>query len=229
MEGSVANEELTYEPVSRKEAMERGHKHYFGKPCKKQGHGNRRYTKSCHCVACELQWGNSYRGRNREHVKAVARSRYAKNPDKATAIARRKYKVSAESIRARRRRYHHRVYADEKVRIAAQHRTRQWVIDNPAKAKRASKVSKHRRRAIERKARGSFTASDVADIFTKQRGRCALCRTKFGDDYHVDHIVALVNGGANDRRNIQLLCQACNLAKGARDPTDHARSLGFLL
>ena len=34
--------------------------------------------------------------------------------------------------------------------------------------------------------------------------------------YHVDHIRALADGGANDRTNLQLLCPTCNIKKGAR-------------
>jgi 5-methylcytosine-specific restriction endonuclease McrA len=46
---------------------------------------------------------------------------------------------------------------------------------------------------------------------------------------HVDHITPLARGGSGDRRNIQLLCAACNLAKAARDPLEHAKSLGRLI
>ncbi len=35
------------------------------------------------------------------------------------------------------------------------------------------------------------------------------------DRPHIDHIVALVNGGGNDPTNLRLLCAACNLKKGA--------------
>lgn len=36
-------------------------------------------------------------------------------------------------------------------------------------------------------------------------------------------------GGANDDSNLQLLCQSCNRAKGAKDPVEFMRALGFLL
>jgi 5-methylcytosine-specific restriction endonuclease McrA len=31
---------------------------------------------------------------------------------------------------------------------------------------------------------------------------------------HVDHVLALHNGGTNDRANLQTLCERCNCSKG---------------
>lgn len=36
------------------------------------------------------------------------------------------------------------------------------------------------------------------------------------DNLHVDHIVPLACGGSNDATNLQVLCGACNMSKGAR-------------
>ncbi|OKO69265.1 hypothetical protein AC628_33740 [Bradyrhizobium sp. NAS96.2] len=69
----------------------------------------------------------------------------------------------------------------------------------------------------------------MADLIKQQKRRCAYCRTKLTLDYHVDHILALSRGGSNDRTNLQILCEPCNLAKHAKDPLDFARSLGRLL
>jgi 5-methylcytosine-specific restriction endonuclease McrA len=68
------------------------------------------------------------------------------------------------------------------------------------------------------------------EILTKaQRGRCAICRCRLGDEVHIDHIMPKALGGSNRRSNLQLTCAPCNLAKGPRHPLDHARSLGLLL
>ncbi|HAJ80471.1 MAG TPA: hypothetical protein DCO75_11950 [Fibrobacteres bacterium] len=32
---------------------------------------------------------------------------------------------------------------------------------------------------------------------------------------HLDHMVPLANGGVNDPVNIQLMCEKCNIQKGA--------------
>lgn len=67
---------------------------------------------------------------------------------------------------------------------------------------------KHRRRALERGAEGSFTAAE----FRALGNTCALCGR---DDVPmtVDHIVPLSKGGSNYISNIQPLCKSCNCAK----------------
>ena len=58
-------------------------------------------------------------------------------------------------------------------------------------------------------------------VFFRDRGRCVLCscdlsgllRTDFTK--HIDHIVPLNQWGINDPCNLQLLCESCNLHKGA--------------
>ncbi|HUT14296.1 MAG TPA: HNH endonuclease [Thermoguttaceae bacterium] len=60
-------------------------------------------------------------------------------------------------------------------------------------------------------------------VFYRDRGACALCNqdisglVSIGNAKHFDHIVALANGGINCVTNLQLLCDACNLKKGAQD------------
>jgi hypothetical protein len=56
---------------------------------------------------------------------------------------------------------------------------------------------------------------DVVKVFVWQRdgGCCVRC----GSDQRLefDHIIPLAMGGANTARNLQLLCEGCNRAKGA--------------
>lgn len=85
------------------------------------------------------------------------------------------------------------------------------------------------RRARLVDAGGTFTADQVEELWRKQRGRCASCRTKLGDDFHRDHRTALVNGGDNDITNIELLCPPCNLRKGDKDEIAWANEIGRLI
>lgn len=42
------------------------------------------------------------------------------------------------------------------------------------------------------------------------------------DDLTADHIVPRAHGGTNSRDNVQVLCRACNSAKGSADPRQPA-------
>jgi 5-methylcytosine-specific restriction endonuclease McrA len=100
-----------------------------------------------------------------------------------------------------------------------------WQQANRCRQRVYRRVSEAKRRA----APGSITAADVLDLKRLQRGKCAICRTKLTESFHLDHITPIVRQGANERRNAQLLCAPCNMRKHARDPIDHMRSLGLLL
>jgi hypothetical protein len=57
-------------------------------------------------------------------------------------------------------------------------------------------------------------------VVSRDRGHCAGCGVSITSELaapkHIDHIVALANGGTNDLSNLQLLCDACNLKKSTR-------------
>lgn len=76
---------------------------------------------------------------------------------------------------------------------------------------------------------GEHTAEDIADIRRMQGDNCAICTKPLKGGGVKDHIKPLKLGGDNGRRNIQLLHRKCNGEKAAKDPLDHARSLGRLL
>jgi hypothetical protein len=50
-------------------------------------------------------------------------------------------------------------------------------------------------------------------VWNRDGGRCVRCQSIQSLEY--DHIIPLALGGANTARNLQLLCEACNRAKGA--------------
>lgn len=70
----------------------------------------------------------------------------------------------------------------------------------------------------------------IKSIGDRQKWRCPVCRSQLGDSgYHMDHIVPLALGGEHHRLNIQLLCPACNLSKGKKDPIKFMQEKGMLL
>lgn len=66
----------------------------------------------------------------------------------------------------------------------------------------------------DRRMRAAFIAAAA------EQGRlvCAECGVPLlgGSDTHFDHTIAKRNGGSDRAENRQLLCQPCNLKKGAR-------------
>lgn len=85
------------------------------------------------------------------------------------------------------------------------------------------------RRSRKKGSTGSFTAAQVRALYARQRGCCAWCAASLAGGFHRDHRVPLALGGANDISNIDLLCSACNLRKGAKDPIAWAAENGRLL
>ena len=51
------------------------------------------------------------------------------------------------------------------------------------------------------------------EVWRRDDGKCSRCSSRERLEY--DHIVPLSRGGSNTVRNIELLCEACNRAKGA--------------
>lgn len=94
-----------------------------------------------------------------------------------------------------------------------------WRAENRYKARI---VSQNRRKAV-REGKVSF---DIVDrLLEKQDYECAhslwWCKADFlFERFHVDHIMPLALGGKHEDNNLQLLCTACNLAKGPKHPDD---------
>jgi 5-methylcytosine-specific restriction endonuclease McrA len=61
----------------------------------------------------------------------------------------------------------------------------------------------------------------AAKLFVEHKGRCDRCGRKLlaGDDWIVEHVLALENGGTNDWSNLGITCAWC---KPAKDAEDHA-------
>lgn len=54
-------------------------------------------------------------------------------------------------------------------------------------------------------------------VWSKSGGRCWYCGTQTNpfDDFRVDHVVPVADGGTNDPANLAPACHPCNAAKGA--------------
>lgn len=163
--------------------------------------------------------GIAYRATNADQVKARRDAYLAANGDKAKASSAAWVKANPEKVKATKDRYRSANVEKEKASYAA------WAKANPEMVR--AKVA--RRRAIKLAAEGSHAAAEIADLLQNQKCKCANCRAPLKGGYHADHITPLSKGGSNWISNIQLLCPACNLRKGAKDPIRFAQENGRLL
>lgn len=176
--------------------------------------------------------------------KSVYNARYrAKHPDRVKASNDKWMNKNIERVRELRRQATARMRAKDpekakkmarengqKNRAKRNEATRRWRKRNPEKVKLGYSVAKQKRRARKLGGGGTYTIKDVRELLVLQKHRCAYCRLKLANNYHVDHIIALARGGSNSRSNIQILCEPCNHKKHARDPIDFAREeFGMLL
>lgn len=63
---------------------------------------------------------------------------------------------------------------------------------------------------------GSFSAADIKRQGRYQKWLCAYCGEYCEDNYTIDHVVPLSQGGTNFPENIVLACASCNSEKGDR-------------
>lgn len=213
-------------PTSLTSARLAGSKTYFtGRPCKR-GHIAERLSSCGNCIECQRIANQLH---DPEEMKLRDRARYQRNRSEAIDYARRYRLENHEEVIFRMRRW--RENNPEKAREAYS----RWKLQNPEKARAWKKNNPEAARAIVRnyrakkRAGGAHSASDVERIRSAQKGRCAICRGKLGAKYHVDHIIPVSRGGSNLPRNLQILCQPCNLTKSGRDPIEFMRSKGKLL
>ena len=62
----------------------------------------------------------------------------------------------------------------------------------------------------------AFDRRDALAAYEKQHHKCPYCGETFEfDQMHADHIVPWSRGGKTTPDNCQMLCEKCNLSKGA--------------
>jgi len=242
------------EIISCANAKAQGLKYYFtGKTCK-AGHLSKRWCHNGVCYECSKEntkrWSKLnhstqaekmkiWRINNPKKDKINRRKSNAKwfskpeNKEKVRVLAAKRLFDFPERVRDQRKitriknadkiRERNRIWRSKNVEHL-RFKKRQWRIDNIDRARAYKRNAKARRKLSQ----GTHSASDIREIWQAQRGRCAYCRCKL-KKYHVDHIVALARGGTNFRKNVQIACETCNLAKGAKDPIDFAQSRGLLI
>lgn len=174
-----------------------------------------------------------WRAANPDQARATAKAWRDKNPDKVAAQQARHLEKNPSARRQSCKDWYWRNLEKERARARAKRQANLEKYREHSRGYNAENLPKLAAIARNRRARaaagGIHTEAEIIEILRSQKSKCAYCRTKLGDKYHVDHIVALANGGGNTRRNLQILCAPCNQEKSRRDPLEFARSKGFLI
>lgn len=178
-----------------------------------------------------LQAGLKYRKANKDKISARGKKYDAENAEKIKE-RKRLYRIRTKD---RAQEYYKKrkelglIKSDiyyKKNSDAIKARVRQYTSNNPEKVRLISS----KKRAVKKRATGNISKDIAQRLLILQRNKCACCRIDFNQaKYHLDHIVALANGGEHDDKNIQLLCQSCNCRKSAKHPIEFMQSQGYLL
>lgn len=184
------------EIISRQEAKRRGLGHYFtGKPCRR-GHMGKRRVSDWSCVICKLENGRKSRStdpeRFREHSRRYMERNREQELKRQRESKRRRYVIDRETILSR---------------------NRAWGIK-----KRTTKLIRNRRRrAAEKLVENSLTAADWNSLVARSP-RCHWCKRRFTNTRKPthDHVVPIIEGGANTLENSVCSCGGCNSRKRDR-------------
>ena len=183
------------------------------KLCIKCGASDR--YKSGACRPCSIK----YRTSNPEKKKSSAAKWRAANPEKAKAATTKWRAANKKKLKADSAKYYTENTEKKKSGVA------KWRRENPE----ACCILNQNRRARKRANGGKLSSGLAKVLYAKQGGKCACCKKPLGDKYHLDHIMPLILGGANEDWNIQLLRASCNSRKGGKHPVDYMRERGLLI
>ena len=185
---------------ARFEARQRGFTRYStGKPCR-NGHICERLVSTRVCVECANEIMKRRWASGDTRLRAASKKWRENNKEKQNAKALKWYYDNKDKVKARNSIRAAKWNRDNKER--RKQILLKWRMENPDKFAAIRRSVKERRRNAE----GKFAPGDILRIKRMQKGKCAYCREKLGNIYHVDHITPLCLGGTNHPSNIQLCC-----------------------
>jgi 5-methylcytosine-specific restriction endonuclease McrA len=204
---------------------------------------------SAKCKHCQTLNAAAWRAANQEKVKAIARTFRELHSNKVKSEKAKYYADNKEKIKLSQLNWRVKNKDELKISQAAYRSLNAEKINNRqanyyAKNKEMcdATISAWRKRnpflvriywqnreSRKRENGGALSIGIIEKLFHLQKGKCACCRAKLGDDFHLDHMIPLSKGGKNSDENMQLLTATCNMKKGSKDPIKFMQQKGYLL
>jgi hypothetical protein len=174
---------------------------------------------ACACKACRSNYERQYYDTHRSEVSESHRRYREANRDKVRRQKQRWIEANREHVREKTRQWH--ILHPQKChewarkwqtanREKLRDRRRLWRVSNPERNNLYARASRANQRAKKAASEGHIAASDIAELYSGQKGRCWWCGCELGDSYHIDHRIAFTRGGPNTPNNIVLTCPTCN-------------------
>jgi 5-methylcytosine-specific restriction endonuclease McrA len=160
-----------------------------------------------------------YYKENKDKIKAASSAWNALNKDKRRITVGKYTAANRDKLREKNVIYRKTHPEKDKASKVA------WLLANPD----FKRIDSQNRRALIKSSGSKLSTGLTEKLFKLQKGKCPCCEKPLGKDFHIDHIMPISKGGANEDWNIQLLRQQCNNQKCAKDPIDFMQSRGKLL
>lgn len=161
------------------------------------------------CRSCTKQNGRKYYQDNREHMKERTRKWRKENPEKM-----KEYRLNNLDYFID---YNQKYRQDHKDYFKQYHKEHDKEYLNSERGRLVFKRTQHRRRAIEKSAKGSHTVDELQSMLVFFENKCAYTGETLEQDYHLDHVVPLSKNGTNYIWNIVPSNKSPNCSKGDRD------------
>lgn len=157
------------------------------------------------CKECTKQRDKLKYDKNKDNIIQRVKEWARNNSDKKKEYDKKRYNNNVEEIRQRSREY------------AKTHKDVRYKWRCSTSGKISERMSNEKRRMLIKNNGGSFTCKEVIEMLSFFDNKCAYTGEPLKDDYHLDHVVSLKNGGTNYIYNIIPCNKEQNLSKHTRD------------